>query len=237
MFNSGVTLEPNVALLGLAGLAGLATLLSPCILPILPILVGRSLQNHRYGPLVLVGGLAFSFAVTGCLLGISSQILAPLSSWIRQGSIFLLLALGLISAFPEVSQWFWQRVRGPQWGQTETGSPLLTEFLIGTQLGVVWIPCAGPILGSVLTMVVVDQSFLIGFVALFIYALGAGVPMLALAYMSKQLIPLIKPLYPHTALLQRVSGVLISLAAIGILLGWDVQLQLQLARFFPDPIL
>jgi cytochrome c biogenesis protein CcdA len=237
MVNLSDPLESSVVLLGLAGLAGLATVLSPCILPILPILVGRSLHNHPYGPFVLVGGLASSFAVTGCLLGISSQILAPLSSWIRQGSIFLLLGLGLVSAFPNLSHSFWQRIRRPQWGQTETGSPLLTEFWIGTQLGVVWIPCAGPILGSILTIVVVDQSFLIGFTALFIYALGAGIPMLALAYMSKQLIPLVKSLYPHTALLQRASGILISLTAIGILLGWDVQLQLQLARFFPDPIL
>lgn len=58
---------------GLAVLGGVLTVLSPCILPILPVLVGRSLQSHPYGPVALVAGLVGGFAVAGSLLGVTAS--------------------------------------------------------------------------------------------------------------------------------------------------------------------
>lgn len=227
----------SLSLIGLAGVAGVVTLLSPCILPILPILVGRSLQNHRWGPLVMIGGLAVSFACTGILLGFSAQFLGPLSQFIRQLAIGVLLMLGLGSAFPRLSHRVFQWIGPPQFGKPVEARPsqgsLWAEFLIGTQLGVVWIPCAGPILGSILTAVVADQEILLGFLALLTYAAGAGLPMLAFAYGSKGLVQRARGLYPHMETIQRIAGVGIAVTAIGILLHWDVQIQLWLAPLFP----
>lgn len=226
----------SISLIGLALVAGVVTLLSPCILPILPILVGRSLQNHRWGPMALIGGLVISFACTGVLLGFSAQFLGPLSQFIRQLAIGILLILGIGSMFPHLSHRVWQWIT-PQLGKPvdpETGSGhLWAEFLIGTQLGVVWIPCAGPILGSILTLVVADQELLLGFLALLAYGLGAGVPMLAFAYGSKGILQRVRGLYPHMEMIQRVSGVAIAVTAVGILLRWDVQIQLWLVPLFP----
>lgn len=230
----------QISLIGLAILAGFVTLLSPCILPIVPILIGRSLRSHRYGPIALVVGLAISFAGTGILLGLSAQFLAPLSSWIRQIAIGVLLVLGLGSIFPKISHRVFQWIAPPQFQQpapvVESGSAsrqLWLEFLIGTQLGVIWIPCAGPVLGSILTLVAVNQSFAAGFVALLAYALGAGIPMLAVAYGSRGLGQRIRQLNQHTERIQRVAGVLISLAAVSIALGWDRKVQIWLAPLFP----
>lgn len=61
---------------GLAVLGGLLTVLSPCILPVLPFIVGRSLQSHRYGPLALVVGLITGFAAIGSLLGVTTTAIA-----------------------------------------------------------------------------------------------------------------------------------------------------------------
>jgi len=236
----------DVVLLGLAALAGVATILSPCILPILPILVGRALQSHRYGPFALVAGLAVSFALTGSLLAFSAEFLGPLSNILRQLAIFGLFCFGLGAAFPQIPHtlgtWL-QPVTAPlgkllggnsDWADKKS---LGTEFLIGAQLGVVWVPCAGPILGSIFTLVAVKQAVVPGFLALLCYALGAGIPMLALAYGGKGVLMQVRKLYPHTEHIQRIMGVGIALSAVAILLGWDSQLQLLLAPLFPTPSL
>ena len=111
--------------------------------------------------------------------------------------------------------------------------PLWTEVLAGTQLGVVWIPCAGPTLGTILTLIVADRAIVSGFLALFVYALGAGIPMLVFAYSGKLVGDRLRRLLPYSEMIQRVAGVAIAMAAIAILMGWDVQLQLWLSPLFP----
>jgi cytochrome c biogenesis protein CcdA len=234
----------SLSLISLSALAGLVTILSPCILPILPILLGRSLRSHPFGPLALVGGLALSFAVMGSLLGFSAQILGPLSYGLRQVAILLLLLLGLGSIFPAiaytVSGWITAfplfRARSQPAISQRTPS-LSAEFLVGTQLGLVWIPCAGPVLASILTLVVVEKATVPGFLALLAYALGAGIPMLLIAYSSQWLIGHLRGITPYMGLVQRIAGVCITLAAVGILLGWDQQIQIWLAPLFPQPLL
>jgi cytochrome c-type biogenesis protein len=223
----------SISLLGLALLAGLATILSPCILPILPILVGRALQSHRHGPLALVLGLALSFALTGILLGFSAQFLVPLSSLLRQGAIVLLFLLGVSAAFPKLGYWAFSQFSKVNVKPASQQPGLWGEFWIGAQLGLIWVPCAGPILGSIITLVAVKQAILPGFVALLAYALGAGIPMLAIAYGSQNLSRKLRWLYPHMESIQRTSGVLIAASAVAILLGWDNQLQVLLAPLFP----
>ncbi|WP_218082328.1 cytochrome c biogenesis CcdA family protein [Anthocerotibacter panamensis] len=230
----------NPTLLILAPLAGLATVLSPCILPILPVLLGRSLKSHRQGPLALVAGLALSFALVGSVLSLWAEFLGPVNSWLRLGAIVVLLLLGLGSAFPKFSAGFFASV-GQVWEKLiPTGlhppseeQGLWAEFWVGTQLGVVWIPCAGPVLGSILALVAVEKAAFLGFLALLAYACGAAVPMLALAYGGKGLVERVRWLYPHTEKVQRIAGVAIALTAVAILMGWDNQLQLLLAPLFP----
>ncbi|MGC1307378.1 MAG: hypothetical protein WA885_09125 [Phormidesmis sp.] len=90
----------------LALFGGLLTMFSPCILPVLPIIVGRSLQSHRYGPLALVSGLVGGFAVAGSLLGISASWFTHLAGLLRMGAIALLLIIGLLTLFPQpFSKW------------------------------------------------------------------------------------------------------------------------------------
>lgn len=232
----------DILLFGLAALAGIATILSPCILPILPILVARALQSHRYGPFALVGGLAISFALSGSLLGLSAEFVGPLGTVLRQVAIFFLLLLGLGAAFPVLGQWLGGFVRPvfyKLWSLPEVkpDKSLWTEFWVGTQLGIVWVPCAGPLLGSIFTLVAVKQEILAGFVALLCYALGAGIPMLGLAYGGKGLIGQVRSLYPYTETIQRVAGLGIAFSAVAILLGWDSEIQLLVAPLFPAPMI
>jgi cytochrome c-type biogenesis protein len=217
---------------GLALLGGVLTVLSPCILPILPILVGRSLQSHRYGPIALVIGLTSGFAVAGSLLGITASWFTGLTNGLRSGAIVLLLFLGLLAVFPNWSDRLFRylpvgRLREPK----RIG--LIGEFWLGTQLGLLWTPCAGPVLASILVLAAVDHQVLGAFGLLVIYGIGAALPMLAIAYGGRTLSQRLLKLRAHSQTLRRIGGVMIVVTAIAILVGWDVQVQLWLAPLFP----
>ncbi len=219
--------------MGLAWLGGVLTVLSPCILPVLPIVVGRSLQSHRYGPVALVAGLVGGFAVAGSLLGVTAHWFTGLANGLRYGAIAILLGLGLAALFPQLSY----RVLGylpigkALKEPTRLGLP--GEFWLGTQLGLLWTPCAGPVLGSILVLAAVDRQVAGAFGLLVAYGLGAALPLLAIAYGGRSVSQRLLGLRRHSAKLQRLGGGLIIGTAIAILLGWDIKVQLWLAPLFP----
>ena len=222
--------------LGLALLAGVLTVLSPCVLPILPIIVGRSLQSHRYGPVVLVSGLIAGFAVAGSLLGITASWLTRVANGIRLVAIAVLLILGLLAIFPHWSDRLFSVLRIQRF-QTPTPKGLIGEFWLGTQLGLLWTPCAVPILGSILILAAVDHQIAGAFRLLLVYGIGAALPLLAIAYGGRTLSRRLLKIRAYSSTLQRIGGVMIVMTAIAILLGWDVQIQLWLAPLFPNQLL
>jgi len=222
---------------GLAFLAGGLTVLSPCVLPILPILIGRSLQSHRYGPVMLVTGLISGFAVVGSLLGITASWLTGVANFLRIGAIVLLFLLGIFAIFPSYSYRMFSYLPIARWTKELPRVGLWGEFWLGTQLGLLWTPCAGPVLGGILVLAAVDHQIVGAFGLLIAYGLGAAVPLLAIAYGGRTLSQRLIGLRRHSAILQKVGGVFIVTTAIAILLGWDVQVQLWLAPFFPAPSL
>jgi cytochrome c-type biogenesis protein len=222
--------------LGLALLGGMLTTLSPCVLPILPIVVGRSLQSHRYAPVILVAGLVSGFAVAGSLLGVTASWLPSLANGIRLSAIVLLLGLGLLAIFPEWrDRFFHELFRILRLNRIQTLAPvgLVGEFWLGSQLGLLWTPCAGPVLGSILVLAAVDHQVIGAFWLLLVYGVGAGLPLLAIAYGGRSLSHKLLKIRAHSERLQRIGGVMVVVTAIVILLGWDVRLQLWLAPLFP----
>jgi cytochrome c-type biogenesis protein len=218
---------------GLALLGGFLTVLSPCVLPILPVLVGRSLQSHRYGPIALVAGLIGGFAVAGSLLGVTSSWFTGLANWLRNVAIFLLLFMGILAVFPKWSYWLLSYLPKRKRSTERVRMGLGGEFWLGTQLGLLWTPCAGPVLGSILVLAASKHQAASAFALLVIYGVGAALPLLALAYGGRRLGQQLLKLRSHSMILQRVGGVMIAATAIAILLGWDVQIQLLLAPLFP----
>ncbi|MEH2283992.1 MAG: cytochrome c biogenesis CcdA family protein [Nostoc sp.] len=231
------TLSISLALLG-----GVLNVLSPCVLPILPVLLGRSLttshststpQSHTYGPVALVGGLVAGFALAGSLLGITASWFTGLVNLLRDGAIALLLFLGLLAIFPTWSYRIFSYIPVGKWVKKPVGMGLIGEFWLGTQLGLLWTPCAGPVLGGILVLAAVNHQVTSAFWLLVAYGIGAGLPLLAIAYSGRVLSQKILNIRSHSAALQRIGGVAIATTAIAILLGWDIQIQLWLAPFFP----
>ncbi len=210
---------------------GLLTILSPCVLPVIPLVLGRSFKSHRFGPVMLVLGLVSGFAVIGSLLGVASSWFVGFANLLRNVAVGLLFGLGVLAIFPELSYRFMSYVQfGKSW-EPKTPS-LWSEFWIGTQLGLLWTPCAGPALGSILVLAAVKHEVVGALALLTVYGLGAGIPLLALAYGSRH-VSSWRRLLPYTGTLQRIGGILMAGTAIAILLGWDVEIQLLLAPLFP----
>ncbi len=209
-------------------------MLSPCILPILPVIMGRSLQSHRFGPVALVSGLVSGFALAGSLLGVSASWLAQFITFLRTGAIALLLIMGCLALVPQGSYWLFNHLPPGFWQKERLRVGLTGEFWLGTQLGLLWTPCAGPILGSILVLAAVDHQVAGAFVLLLLYGLGAALPMLIVAYGGRYLIRRLLCLRSYGGVLQQVGGAMVVLTAIAILMGWDVRVQLWLAPLFPS---
>ena len=218
---------------GLAVLGGILTVLSPCVLPILPVLVGRSLQSHMYGPVALVAGLVSGFAVIGSLIGVTASWFTGLASLLHSVAIAILLILGLLAIFPTRSYRIFSHLPMGRRIKEPARIGLMGEFWLGTQLGLLWTPCAGPVLGGILVLAAVNHQVTSAFGLLLAYGMGAALPMLAIAYGGRAFSRRLLKLRPHGVVLQRVGGVIILATAIAILLGWDVQVQLWLAPLFP----
>jgi cytochrome c-type biogenesis protein len=164
----------------IATLAGAVTVAAPCTLPVLPILLGASVaQTSNVRPLFIALGFVTSFSVVAIAFGTITQILGVDQNTLRAIAIPILLVLML---WPTPFEWLVAHGRGlvdrsKMTRQTPGGN--VSGFLLGTTLGLVWTPCAGPVLGSILTIIATSphikrQAFL-----LIAYAVGAAVPMLA----------------------------------------------------------
>ena len=218
--------------------AGILSTLSPCVLPVLPIIVSRSLRCHPWGPVVLVSGLTVSFAIVGSLIGFSASWVVGLANGLRGVAIALLLMMGILAIFPQQGYRLFSYLPrfsqpAPSFTKKFSEGSLIGEFWLGISLGWLWTPCAGVILGSIITLAAVGGQVREAFYLLLAYGVGAALPLLAIAYGGKHLSQHLALLRSQSQNLQKIGGVVIAGTAIAILLGWDIKIQLWLAPFFP----
>lgn len=226
-------------LLVFAFLAGIATILSPCILPILPALLAASTFKGRLRPLGIIVGLIASFTFFTLALAAIVQVTGLSPNLLRYVAIGLIILFGLIMLFPKLSDGF-ANLTTPiaTLGQTWQGnrSGFLGGALFGSALGLLWTPCAGPILAAV-TSLVATQAF--NFQTLFLtlaYSLGAAIPMFLIAYGSSRILQTSHLFANHAEAIRRLFGGLMILTGVAIALHWDMKLQLKLASYLPTII-
>lgn len=173
--------------IALAGAAGIATIASPCILPVLPIVLATTAGRGRSEPLLIVAGFVGSFAAGGIVLAALAGSSGHAQQAVRDGAIALLLLAGLACLWSTpfervataVQGWLAMRRRtSPARETSRRAGPLV----VGASLGLAWTPCAGPVLASVLALAASAQAPGKAMALLGVYALGAGLPMLAVAY-------------------------------------------------------
>jgi len=181
----------ELASLGLAFLAGLVSILSPCVLPLLPVVLGTAVSEHRLGPVALAAGLALSFLLLGLFVATIGLAIGLDGEVFRKLAAVLLLAVGLLLMLP-VAQARLALVTAPigAWTEGRFGigerKGLSGQFAVGLLLGAVWTPCVGPTLGA--ASVLAAQGRDLGRVALvmLVFAIGTALPLLGLGMLSRE---------------------------------------------------
>ncbi len=180
-----------MAALALALLAGVLSTLSPCVLPLLPIVLGAALTEHRFGPVALAAGVAISYVVVGLFVATFGFAIGLDQDILRNVAAALLIVIGAVLLLPRL-QGQLAVAAGPfgNWAQNQAGGMstrgLSGQFALGVLLGVVWSPCVGPTLGA--ASVLAAQGKDLGSVAatMIAFGIGAAAPLIVLGLLSRE---------------------------------------------------
>lgn len=224
----------------LALAAGGLSTLNPCVFPLLPLVVGGSLQANRTGPLFMGLGMVASFALIGLLLGVAGPALGIDGESVRFVGGWLLLLLGAVMLVPALNEHFTRLMTPLASGADGLSSrinatSLLGSFLLGGLLGLVWSPCSGPLLISAITLVASEGGALRGTMILGAFGLGAAVPLIAAAYASRAgFVRMRGWVLGHIKALKNGFGILLVFLGVAILMNWDKRLEALVIPLLPD---
>ena len=220
----------------LALLAGVVTVAAPCTLPMLPILLGASVgQTGKVRPAMIALGFVMSFSMVALLLSAITRVFDfdPESSAKRRSNpaARLWIADDLAGAV---------RVAvGPDRRLQPAVRPLPVQgviggFVLGTTLGLVWTPCAGPVLGSILTVIATSKDTAWASLLLVVYAIGAALPMLAIAYGGQAVTTRVRSVARIAPRLQQGFGVVVIGFALLSYFQYDTLIVAWLTGFYPN---
>ncbi len=206
-----------LVLLGIGFVAGLITALSPCVLPVLPVLLAGSAAGGPRRPYAIVAGLVVSFTLSVLFAAWLLDLLGLPLDVLRNVALALLFLVAATLIFPS----FGLLVERPLARFTRrSGRDVGGGFLLGASLGLVMVPCAGPVLAAV---AVVAASREVGIDTLLLtvaYSLGHAVPLLAFA-IGGQRAGRLTAVRTHAVALRRGLGVVIAATALAITLNVD----------------
>jgi len=207
----------------IAFLGGLLTVLSPCILPVVPFLFAGA-QRSRTSILLTLGGMALTFALISSLAVVSSEWVIQASNTGRHVALIVMsvFALSLISA--RIGDWLTRPFvmlgnRLDPNAQNKAGP--LGPIMLGVATGLLWAPCAGPILGVILTGAMLQGANAQTSLLLLAYGAGSALSLGVLIFAGRGLVNRLKPSIPFTGWLRRGAGVAVLGAAAVIATGFD----------------
>ncbi len=212
-------------LLGIGFLAGIITALSPCVLPVLPILLAGGATGGRRRPYAIVAGIVLSFTVFTLTAAWLLDLLGLPEDVLRNLAIALLFVLAATLIFPR----FGLLLERPLARLTRRrGGDLGGGFLLGASLGLVFVPCAGPVLATISVLAAQHKVGLKAVLLTFAYALGAALPMLLVAIGGRRAAGRLRA---HGLALRRTMGVVVALAALALVFNTEQSLQVALGGY------
>lgn len=223
-------------------LAGVVTILSPCILPILPIVLSGSITGGKRRPLGIITGFIISFTLFTLFLTSIVKATGISADALRGISVFIILGFGLSLLIPQfqvlserlftrLSSLVADKINKKKTNPTEDG--FISGILVGVSLGLVWTPCVGPILASVITLAFTGSVTGSAFLITLAYSIGTSIPMLGITYGGRQLLQKNPWLVQNTANLHKAFGVIMIVTAVSIFFNIDRKFQALVLEKFP----
>ena len=202
-------------------IAGLLSLLAPCVLPLIPIVFGSSLQTSKFGPLANALGLTLSFTFIGILSSLFSSIF-DIDTIQKIGAV-ILIGIGFIFIFPKLKDWFVLKLSfvgnsGQNLQSKIKSKSLFSEFLMGGVLGMIWGPCSGPTLAFAFGIATQADKFLHASLIFFFFGLGAAIGLLSLGLLLRKFSRLTGKLMQHFKVINLITG-LSSIVIGGLILS------------------
>ena len=217
----------------LAYLGGILTILSPCILPVLPFVFARGDRPFVTNGLPLLAGMALTFAGVATLAAVGGGWAVAANSWGRWIALALMTGFALLLIFPHLAERAMRPLVG--WGERlsnradNSGDGVGSSLLLGVATGLLWAPCAGPILGLILTGAALSGASTTTAFLLLAYALGAATSLALALVIGGKVFAAMKRSIGASEGVRRVLGVLI-LAGVGVIaLGLDTRLLARLS--------
>jgi cytochrome c biogenesis protein CcdA/thiol-disulfide isomerase/thioredoxin len=228
-----------MTLLVLAYLGGVLTIVSPCILPVLPFVFARADRPFIKSGLPMLVGMAVTFAAIATLAVVAGGWAVDANQYGRAIAIVVLTAFGLTLIFPSLAD----RAMRPfvDFGAKLSASvgaqdaAILPSFLLGVATGFLWAPCAGPILGLILTGAALNGANITTSLLLFAYAAGAATSLaLALAFGGR--VAAMKRSLGAGEWIRRGLGVAVLISVVAIALGLDTGLLTRVSLSGTAPL-
>ncbi|MFC1626589.1 cytochrome c biogenesis CcdA family protein [Patescibacteria group bacterium] len=226
-----------ILLMLFAFIAGIVTILSPCILPILPIVLSGSITGGKRRPFGIVFGFILSFTFFTLALSTIVKATGISANSLRLFAVFVIFSFGISLLIPKIQIVLEQifstlTSKIPQTQSESTG--FFGGIPIGLSLGLIWAPCVGPILASVITLAATGT---VNSTAIFVtlsYSVGTGIPMLAITYSGRSLFQQIPWLLEKTGIIQKVFGIVMICTALAIFFNIDRAFQTYILTVFPN---
>jgi cytochrome c biogenesis protein CcdA/thiol-disulfide isomerase/thioredoxin len=223
-------------LLIVAYLGGVLTILSPCILPVLPFVFARADRPFRSHGLPLLLGMALAFAAIATLAAVGGGWVVTVNQYGRYAAIAMLALFGLTLLVPSLAERMSRplvalgmrlsgHTSGPASGQASVFAPLL----LGVGTGLLWAPCAGPILGLILTGAALNGASIGTSLLLLAYAAGACTSLAAALLFGGRLFAALKGSLRTGEWVRRGAGVAVLAGVAAIASGLDTGLLSQLS--------
>lgn len=217
-----------------AFIAGVVTILSPCILPILPIVLSGTVggKSRPYG---VVLGFIGSFTFFTLFLSSLVKLTGISSDSLRVLSVITIFLFGLSLLLPQF-QLFVEKLfaRFSNLAPKSSGNGFFGGVLVGLSLGLVWTPCVGPILASVISLALSGSVNGTAVIITLAYAMGTAIPLFIMLQGGRAVFQKHPGLLRNSAKIQKVFGVFMILTAIAIQFNLDRRFQTYVLEVFPQ---
>jgi cytochrome c biogenesis protein CcdA/thiol-disulfide isomerase/thioredoxin len=211
----------------LAYVGGVLTIISPCILPVLPFVFARADQPFVKSGLPMLLGMAATFALVATLAAVGGGWAVQANEYGRLVAIVVLAVLGLTLLFPSLADRLTRPLVAAGARLSESagaggGSPtVLPSFLLGIATGLLWAPCAGPILGLILTGAALNGANVQTSLLLLAYAAGAATSLAVALLIGGRVFAAMKRSLGVSEWIRRGLGVAVLVGVVAIALGLD----------------